>query len=514
MTQSLTGIWLPILWLVIGCVAAAAAAALTVFGMRLYRRARFARVFGRDGRSGDFHLVFASLDLKPAFDDQGRAVEWPYIKKTADAQAELGKFRVRRAVSSCETRAAGYLASAMGGQSADRGADGPRLISDAEINARYDLSFVSFGGPWSNYKTAQALSNPANRLVSFGVNRTDGTFDRLVAAQSGKVLAQAVPGRDFGLIIRLRPSQFPERVWLVCAGLGERGTSGAAWYLANRWQDLLNRGGGRDTDFAAIIQVEEESDESAAVLAFFKNEAEVGAHPKWRRPAGVKPFRTAPAQDRTADTTPVPEAEESRTDQPAATATVAQEQPKAADAPEETAPAPAPEAETAAAPMPGPDDAPPPTEPAREEIAAARMRAPSPELSPEAPLRADILSSPITPEEPADNDSPPDRGPGYRSSPEIPSWRTEAMPRRSVMAELDRTSRLQTRDEGLNSSGAGTGRRPVEVDPRPVDSHHPLPMIDTPPAQPTDYIPRNRRMREEDEDEDKRTRRIKEVSYV
>jgi len=32
------------------------------------------------------------------------------------------------------------------------------------------------------------------------------------------------------------PADFPNHSWIVCAGLGEWGTSGTAWYLAHRWR--------------------------------------------------------------------------------------------------------------------------------------------------------------------------------------------------------------------------------------------------------------------------------------
>jgi hypothetical protein len=62
------------------------------------------------------------------------------------------------------------------------------------------------------------------------------------------------PNFDYGLILKLHPVQFPERVWIACLGINERGTSGTAWYLANRWQDLRRKT--KDKPFAAIFRVE------------------------------------------------------------------------------------------------------------------------------------------------------------------------------------------------------------------------------------------------------------------
>jgi hypothetical protein len=57
-------------------------------------------------------------------------------------------------------------------------------------------------------------------------------------------------------------------VWIVCAGIGERGTSGTAWYLANKWQELRSKT--KDKPFAAIFRVEPDAhsgrDQSAELL--------------------------------------------------------------------------------------------------------------------------------------------------------------------------------------------------------------------------------------------------------
>jgi hypothetical protein len=46
---------------------------------------------------------------------------------------------------------------------------------------------------------------------------------------------------DHGFILRITPPEFPTRSWIVCAGLGEWGTSGSSWFLANKWQELVEK---------------------------------------------------------------------------------------------------------------------------------------------------------------------------------------------------------------------------------------------------------------------------------
>jgi len=93
------------------------------------------------------------------------------------------------------------------------------------------------------------MTNGGNRLLDF-----DQTANLFKAKSDGQPLVQFKPGFDYGLILKLHPVQFPERVWIVCAGINERGTSGTAWYLANRWQELRRKA--EDKPFAAVFRVE------------------------------------------------------------------------------------------------------------------------------------------------------------------------------------------------------------------------------------------------------------------
>jgi len=69
--------------------------------------------------------------------------------------------------------------------------------------------------------------------------------------------------RSIGVIARVRPS--PElhgnRYWVFCAGWGPRGTTGASWYLANRWSLLQRRAG--DRGFLAVLCVGDNADDTA-----------------------------------------------------------------------------------------------------------------------------------------------------------------------------------------------------------------------------------------------------------
>jgi hypothetical protein len=60
---------------------------------------------------------------------------------------------------------------------------------------------------------------------------------------------------DYGIILRVySPGSTPARC-IVCAGLGEFATAGAAWYLANRFEEIAPDLTGSETDFLCLLQV-------------------------------------------------------------------------------------------------------------------------------------------------------------------------------------------------------------------------------------------------------------------
>jgi hypothetical protein len=98
------------------------------------------------------------------------------------------------------------------------------------------------------------LVNSNNQLV---------TFDnaRFTTVDSRRPIVNPRAGYDYGLILKIHPRQFPMRTWITCAGIGEWGTSGAAWYLGNKWKEIQEYFG--DEQFAIIVRVSPLQDESA-----------------------------------------------------------------------------------------------------------------------------------------------------------------------------------------------------------------------------------------------------------
>lgn len=243
---------------------------------RRMRKWWFKKIFGQDAdKDGTYHIVYAKLSLPGVFDQQGNPVTHPYYKPPRRAGSIPARFSIENPVSSCEVRAAKYITAAFGTSVEGQ----PILTSDIDIESSespLDRSFISLGGSASNWKTYDVLDNSSNKFVTI---ESDG----FISVETEKPVLVLDSKFDYGLILRLRPEEFPHRVWIVCAGLDEWGTSGAAWYLSKRWRKILWAtwswwnpfGFGKGTDFATIVRVRRGQDESAKSIVHFKKPEDV-----------------------------------------------------------------------------------------------------------------------------------------------------------------------------------------------------------------------------------------------
>lgn len=213
---------------------------------------RFKCIFGDDALLGsDFHVVHTNFTIS-IVDQNGKPVKHIY-KKLGTRTSKAFSFSIENPVSGGDARALNHIAALIQTKSRKP----IRISTDYDLDAKPDISCVSFGGPMSNYKTKDTLDNDANDLVSFD-ERGKGGF---VNVQTGDTIVEPKPSFDYGLILKLHPTDHPKRTWLVCAGYDEWGTSGAAWYLANNWEDIYQNA--KQEPFAVVVEVERRKDESA-----------------------------------------------------------------------------------------------------------------------------------------------------------------------------------------------------------------------------------------------------------
>lgn len=229
-----------------------------IFKKTIYMKLK--SLFGNDlFTSEGLHLVYAKLALPPLHNSNGIIITHPYVKPGEETSG-IG-FSIERPVSSCELRAAKYLAEILGKEARRT----PSLSSDLDLYDNLNISFIAFGGPSSNYKSRDALANENNIFLKFG-NQS------FVTSKNELPVLIHQQGFDYGLILKIHPTQFPNRTWLICAGYGEWGSSGAAWYLSHKWRETYKFA--QNKPFAIVVKVRPGQDESAESVVRIKSSAD------------------------------------------------------------------------------------------------------------------------------------------------------------------------------------------------------------------------------------------------
>lgn len=219
-----------------------------------WRYRRFGCIYGRKVR--EHKLVVGTLQASSFCKPPG------YVK---DPSRQLGI--TASAISSlCEMRALSYVSRSIADNS-----DLQSVVTwDEKLREALDVDFISFGA-MSNLKSEDVFRNEANHLAEFSLAK-----GRFVKKTDQSVLYEPRPTFDHGIILKIHPHQFRKRTWIACAGYGEWGTSGAAYFLAHHWPELEQKLAKdhmfpwSDSSFVAVIEVELEKDESAKLVDFVK----------------------------------------------------------------------------------------------------------------------------------------------------------------------------------------------------------------------------------------------------
>jgi hypothetical protein len=223
-----------------------------------FRRRKFKAIFGTSDKP--YALCYGSLILNPQIagwipEEQKILRKYPLMKRTNRSYF----FSAESSVSSCEVRAASYLASALGRD----GAISSEFRSDEALSDKLDIDFISFGG-LSNTKTVDVFSNEANDLAFYDEQQKSFVFKK-----DSTLLGTPPDGVDYGIILKIHPQQFNGRTWIVCAGYGEWGTSGAAYFLAEKRKEISVQVKG-DGQFVCLIRVKTGQDESATLIKTYQ----------------------------------------------------------------------------------------------------------------------------------------------------------------------------------------------------------------------------------------------------
>lgn len=126
------------------------------------------------------------------------------------------------------------------------------IRTDEELISEWDGTYICFGSSDSNIKTKEILLLPENRFLDFDFDPKTGqrVIKRKTDGKNFKFSPR--PPRDRSMVVKVTNPRFSDQKLFICAGLGEWGTAGAAWYLANKWKELLKEFGERD--FGVVIE--------------------------------------------------------------------------------------------------------------------------------------------------------------------------------------------------------------------------------------------------------------------
>ncbi len=224
---------------------------------------KFKQVFGRDAGK-EFHVIynikFVPKDKKIVFEKVTPKVHRDNYSRTQNLTT----------INSCSTtRAIGYLVYSFG----EMVNKPPIISSDADTDEKMDISFISIGGR-TNLKTCDILRNDSNHFLDFRRIRDKDSDKSFIVHRPSKLpIIEFSSHVAYGFIIKINPDSNPERTWICCAGFEEWGTSGAAWYLSNKWKTI--RKWAKNKPFAIITKTEINCDESTRWIHKFLTSEEV-----------------------------------------------------------------------------------------------------------------------------------------------------------------------------------------------------------------------------------------------
>jgi hypothetical protein len=117
------------------------------------------------------------------------------------------------------------------------------------------LSFISIGG--GNHRTSDFIKDLSNVFLDY-------EHPTIVAKTSRLEIARVKGIFDYGFIAKIHPQIHPKRTWICCFGIGEYGSSGAAYYLSHNWRIIQKTVGNKP--FAYVTRTEFGKDDSTCVV--------------------------------------------------------------------------------------------------------------------------------------------------------------------------------------------------------------------------------------------------------
>jgi hypothetical protein len=213
---------------------------------RKIQHSKFRKIFGSYS-SDKLNLVLPTLRVRQDIIDRLKILNFP---DSDFPLIRLGGAHIRtsKLLAFSDTTSLKYLLDIISGTLGDKSL----VTTDEDLSNHLDLSFISFGG--TSFYCSYILNEPENKYYNFDGNDIVSKSDMSKRFTNGN-------GFDYGFIIKYKHANFPKRIWIVIAGLGDTGTSGAGWYLARHWEELSDLF--QENAFGIVIKVKNGVDESA-----------------------------------------------------------------------------------------------------------------------------------------------------------------------------------------------------------------------------------------------------------
>lgn len=218
------------------------------------RKYKLRKFWGNGVLGQEFVIAYGALKVSRHHEqDSGRF--W-YHKIYSDGSLLSITGPRRYIVSDCEVRSSSYIINTL---STYRKEAVP-VQDDAAAFPYLNRTFVAFGSPSSNEISRLILKESENKFLEFVQEDIDTVYIRDKKNNKKFPGPKSSLSKDYGILVKIPNTRFKGRFFFVCAGLGEWGTSGASWYLANKWNNLRKEFGDA---FGIIVEVDKGSDESA-----------------------------------------------------------------------------------------------------------------------------------------------------------------------------------------------------------------------------------------------------------
>lgn len=204
---------------------------------------KFKKLFG--DKIDNYSVIYGELVLE---DEITSIYPFPFKKDKNNI-----KIKSTKLIAFADARAANYILTEFNNRLTIKA----NLKTDIQFSHTPNISCCSIGG-YSNDISSVILNSESNKYLELKFEISRSWIKN--KSEVGKTHLFNSK-HDLCAIIKIIDNN---NVKICIAGLGEWGTSGGAWYLANKWKELLKIV--KENEFGAIVKVEHFRDDSAELL--------------------------------------------------------------------------------------------------------------------------------------------------------------------------------------------------------------------------------------------------------